>query len=80
MNAEGFPTEEGTGVFVAVVAAPVTPADLVALAAQLPAGVILASIEQDHDGTLYSSWETVAVYGKEPVGHSVTPFDWEPPA
>ncbi|MDW5326045.1 hypothetical protein [Plantactinospora sp. KLBMP9567] len=54
-------SEETPGVWIAVVPAPVTPVDLAALAEKLPAGVALATIEIDHDGKLYSSWEAPRV-------------------
>jgi hypothetical protein len=67
--------EVGPGSYVVAVPAPVTPADLVEIATGLPPGVIMESIEQDHDGTVYVLWQSIATYGR----HSVEPFDWTPP-
>lgn len=53
------------GQYVTVVDAPVTLAELVTLAAQLPEGAVMTDGEVDADGRLYATWEV----------HRVTPID-----
>ncbi|WP_433532511.1 hypothetical protein ACQPYA_11030 [Micromonospora sp. CA-263727] len=45
-------TEQKPGIFVSVLQAPIVPADLAALAAQLPADVFLTDSERDGDDRL----------------------------